>query len=160
MATFDGRRVSRAWKTVLDQAVRDGVRFQLNSGQRTMSEQQALYAQNMYPDGSGPRPGRPLTARPNANAPHIRQGRQNHALDVDSVGDGENKLQTWLRRNGVQAINNVPSEAWHLDPVNEDELLRLAARIKRDRARVRRLRTKLKRQIVRLRKRLARLRKR
>lgn len=158
MATFQGKRVSGVWKTILDEAWQDGVRFQLNSGQRTMAEQRALYDQNM--SGGRPRPGRPLTAVPNANAPHIRQGRQNHALDVDSAGDGENELQAWLRRNGVTAVNNVPSEAWHLDPVNENELVRLAAKIRSERSRVRKQIRSVKRQIVRLRKRLARLRKR
>lgn len=158
MPTFNGKRVSRAWKTILDEAWDQGVRFQLNSGQRTMDEQRALYAQNM--SNGSPRPGRPLTAWPNPSAPHIKQGHQNHALDIDSAGNGENELQTWLRRRGVVAVNNVPGEAWHLDPVSEGDLLRLAEKIRRENTRVRRQIKKVKRQIVRLRKRLARLRKR
>lgn len=158
MPTFNGKRVSGAWKTILDEAWAQGVRFQLNSGQRTMAEQQALYAQNM--SNGAPRPGRPLTAYPNPSAPHIKRGRQNHALDIDSGGNGENELQAWLRRRGVNAINNVPSEAWHLDPVNEGDLLRLAEKIRRENTRVRRQIKKVKRQIERLRKRLANLRKR
>ena len=155
---FQGKRVSPAWKTILDEAVKDGVRFQLNSGQRTMAEQQALYDQNM--SGGVPRPGRPLTARPSPTAPHIKQGHQNHALDVDDVGNGENELQVWLRRHGVEAVNNVPGEAWHLDPVVEADLLQLAGKIRRANSRVRRQIRKVKRRIRRLRRRLARLRKR
>jgi len=155
---FQGKRVSPAWKTILDEAVKDGVRFQLNSGQRTMAEQQALYDQNM--SGGVPRPGRPLTARPSPTAPHIKQGHQNHALDVDDVGNGENELQAWLKRRGVNAVNNVSSEAWHLDPVVEAELLRLAAKIKAENTRVRKRIKKIKRRIKRLRRRLTRLRKR
>lgn len=158
MSTFQGKRVSPTWKLILDEAVDDGVRFQLNSGQRTMAEQQALYDQNM--SGGSPRPGRPLTARPAAGAPHIKQGHQNHALDVDAAGNGENELQIWLRVHGVEAVNNVPGEAWHLDPVVEGDLLRLAAKIRRENTRVRRQIKKVKRRIRRLRKRLARLRKR
>lgn len=158
MAAFQGKRVSPAWKTVLDQAVRDGISFQLNSGQRTMAEQQALYNQNM--SGGRPRPGRPLTAVPDPGAPHIKAGHQNHALDVDSVGNGENELQAWLRRHGVEAVNNVPGEPWHLDPVVERDLMLLASKIRRENTRIRREIKKVKRQIARLRKRLARLRKR
>lgn len=154
-----GKRVSAAWKVVLDEAADDGVRFQLNSGQRTMAEQTALFEQNMYPDGSGPRPGRPLTARPNANAPHIKAGRQNHALDVDSVGNGENELQAWLRRQGIDAVNNVPNEDWHIDVVSEGPLLDLAAKIRRENTALRKQIKKVKRKIARLRKRLTKLQK-
>lgn len=157
MASFQGKRVSTAWKTVLDQAVRDGISFQLNSGQRTMAEQQALYDQNM--SGGQPRPGRPLTAVPNGNAPHIRVGRQNHALDVDMYAKGgEQKLQNWLVKQGLGAVNNVPGEGWHIDVPDENQLLRLATKIRRDNQRVRKQIRKVKRQIARLRKRLAKLR--
>lgn len=156
MATFSGRRVSAAWKTVLDEAVRDGISFQLNSGQRTMGEQQALYDQNM--SGGSPRPGRPLTAVPNGNAPHIRVGRANHALDVDMYAkDGEQALQNWLVKQGLGAVNNVPGEGWHIDVPDESQLLSLARKIRKERSRIRRLRKQLKRQIARLRARLKRL---
>jgi len=158
VSSVQGKRVSPAWKTILDEAVEDGVRFQLNSGQRTMAEQQALYDQNM--SGGSPRPGRPLTARPSPTAPHIKQGHQNHALDVDDAGNGENELQAWLKRHGVNAANNVPGEAWHLDPVDEAQLLQLRTRIRNENTRVRRRIKKVKRRIKRLRRRLGRLRKR
>lgn len=122
MATFQGKRVSKRWKVVLDRAWSEGVRFQLNSGNRTMSEQWALY--NAYRNGSGV-----LAAFPSPNAPHIRLGRQAHAIDVDSFAynDGENRLQAWLRKNGANAQNTVAGESWHLE-ITENELKVLADR--------------------------------
>jgi hypothetical protein len=157
MITFQGKRVSGVWKTILDEAWDQGVRFQLNSGQRTMAEQQALYDQNM--SGGRPRPGRPLTAVPSSTAPHIKEGHVNHALDVDSSGNGENELQAWLTRQGVTVVNNVPGEAWHLDPVNEEQLKRVAERIRKENKRIRKAIKKIQRQIKKLRARLAKLRK-
>jgi hypothetical protein len=117
MARFQGKRVSGKWFVVLTAAWKDGVRFRLNSGQRTLAEQTKLFNQNMHLVAGRwvPRPGRPLTAFPSPNAPHIRVGRSNHALDVDSFaeGGGEEKLETWLEREGVNWMNNVPGETWH-----------------------------------------------
>lgn len=133
--TFQGNRVSRAWGTVLAEAVKT-VSFRLNSGRRTMTEQRVLYAQNML--NGRPRPGRPLTAVSNPNAPHIRVGRQAHAIDVDTkVGDGEAALQRWLERHGLTVSNPVPGEAWHME-VPELQLRRLAARIRRQRRKAQR----------------------
>lgn len=109
MATFQGKRVSRAWKRVLSSAERHGIKFRLNSGRRTMREQWALY--RAYKNGTGN-----LAAFPSPLAPHIRVGLPNHAIDVDQFyGDGEAGLQKWLNRHGVPATNNVPGEGWHLD---------------------------------------------
>jgi hypothetical protein len=131
MATFDGKRVSRSWFRVLTAARADGVRFTLNSGKRTMREQTALFRQNMQLVGGRwiQRPGRPLTAFPSPTAPHIRVGLANHALDVNALDGGENRLQAWLAKHGVHAVNNVAGEAWHLDaPLRE--LLRFARRLR------------------------------
>lgn len=114
MASFQGKRVSTYWQVVLQAAWDAGVRFRLNSGQRTMDEQWTLYRQNM--SNGRPRPGRPLTAYPDPNAPHIRRGKQHHALDVDSYHmSGETALQNWLRSEGIAANNTVPGESWHLE---------------------------------------------
>ena len=126
---FDGKRVSRRWHRVLTAARRDGVKFTLTSGRRTMREQRALYQQNMAGPGR-PRPGRPLTAYPNPNAPHIRTGRQNHAIDVNALDGGETRLQRWLERHGARPTNPVPGEAWHLELTGPD-LARLARRLRR-----------------------------
>lgn len=130
--TIDGKRVSSAWHTVLSAARRDGVTFRLNSGRRTMAEQWALW--RAYRNGTGN-----LAAFPNPMAPHIRWGLPNHCLDVDQfVGGGEQALQNWLQKHGVNAINNVPGEGWHLDP--RSGLRRLARRIRRRRRARRRAR--------------------
>lgn len=107
MAEFQGKRVSRKWKRVLTAASKS-ISFRLNDGRRTMREQWALYRK--YKAGTGN-----LAAFPNPNAPHIWVGRANHALDVDQYyGDGEQALQHWLKKHGVDAVNNVYREGWHL----------------------------------------------
>lgn len=126
MPRFQGKRVSRAWRTVLTEADRH-IDFQLNSGRRTMREQWALW--RAYRAGRGN-----LAAFPSPFAPHIRKGFPNHALDVDSWNDGENKLQRWLRRHGAPATNTVVGEAWHLEAPLRG-LLKLTRRIRRQRKR-------------------------
>jgi GH24 family phage-related lysozyme (muramidase) len=131
--TFDGKRVSRHWHRALTEARRDGVRFLLTSGRRTMAEQTALFRQNMqFVAGRWiRRPGRPLTAFPNPNAPHIRVGRQDHAIDVNALDGGEDRLQAWLSRNGVGTSNPVVGEPWHLEAAAGD-LRKLAKRLKQE----------------------------
>ena len=121
---FDGKPVSRAWHSVLTAARRDGVNFHLNSGHRTMDEQRALFAQNMIRPGV-PKPGRPLTAVPDANAPHVRIGRLDHALDVRdenlfSPGGGAERLMKWGGQHHIDMNRTVPSEAWHLEASEAD----------------------------------------
>jgi hypothetical protein len=132
MASFKGIRVSHEWRVILLEAWHDGVRFQLNDGQRTIAIQwervrkHGLYGPN-NPHGA---------AYPNANAPHIKHGAPNHALDVDSAGNGENELQAWLAHHGCAAVNNVSTESWHLDPVNLGQFMTLFRRCRaRQRAR-------------------------
>lgn len=119
MATFDARRVSDEWAIVLTAARADGVRFRLNSGQRTFAEQDAL--RKLYLAGRGP-----LAAKPSHDAPHIRTGRPDHALDVDMyVGDGVRGLARWLQRAGASVAWTVPGEGWHIETPRAD-LERLA----------------------------------
>ena len=125
---FQGKRVSDDWDLILTDAAKR-VTFQLNSGRRTLREQAALFAQNMVRPGV-PKPGRPLTAMPNPNAPHIMVGRPNHSLDVDTeVGDGEQALERELERMGLVIINDVPGEAWHQTERDARRLRRVAGRI-------------------------------
>lgn len=65
------RRLNRVGKRL-------GKTVRIRSGRRTRAEQQALWNQNMNPDGTR-KPGRPLTARP---------GTSNHE-DGDGDGHGE-----------------------------------------------------------------------
>lgn len=123
--TFQGHRVSNEWGIILNAAAKD-VSFRLNSGQRTLAEQAALVRQlGLYNSQTNPHGA----AYPNPSAPHIKDGHVNHAIDVDSWNNGENRLQAWLAARGLHAINNVSTEAWHLDPVNEAELKALAKRL-------------------------------
>jgi lysozyme len=130
---FDGKRVSRPWYRILNEARAHGVRFLLTSGRRTMAEQAALFHQNMQLVGGRwvRKPGRPLTAWPSPTAPHIRVGRIDHALDVNALDGGENRLQAWLRDHDVISTNPVPGEPWHLEAPAGD-LDRLSDRIQRE----------------------------
>ncbi len=106
MATlrFDGKRVSAQWYAVLTAARHDGVDFRLNSGRRTLAEQAYLY--NHQP---------PLAAFPNPRAPHIRTGRIDHAIDVQSSDGGAQRLAHWMRRHGLPANFTVRGEPWHIE---------------------------------------------
>jgi len=125
---FQGHKVSDEWDVVLSDAAKR-VSFRLNSGRRTMKEQAALFARNMIAPGR-PRPGRPMTAVPNPNAPHIMVGRPNHSLDVDTEeGDGEQALEAELERMGLVIINDVVGEPWHQTERDARRLRRVAGRI-------------------------------
>lgn len=82
-------------------------RKHVNSSYRSIDEQRALYAKNMDSVTGRPKPGRPLTAVPNPNAPHVR----GVALDVDDVRL-EHPLIDECRKLGL--MDDVPSERWHL----------------------------------------------
>jgi hypothetical protein len=119
---FDGRKVSTSWDIVLTHARRMGVRFELDSGRRTMTEQWALWRNyRKY--------GRPVAAFPNPNAPHIRTGRQAHAIDVNSLDGGETRLEHFLRKEGLHPTNPVRDESWHLE-VPESSLRRYAQKVR------------------------------
>lgn len=114
---FDGKRVSKAWFRVLTRAREDGIAFRVNSGKRTMREQWALWRNyRTY--------GWPTAAFPSPFAPHIRRGRPDHALDVESSDGGETRLQNYLARKGVRTTNPVRGESWHLEAVRADLLKR------------------------------------
>lgn len=138
---FQSKRVSRYWHIVLTAAAAAGVRFTLNSGQRTMREQWALYRQNMT--GGHPKPGYPLTAVPTPWAPHIRVGRQDHAIDVDYLDGGETRLQRWLEEHGVHPTNPVRGETWHME-LPAAELRALAIRFDRPLTRLDKYRARLR----------------
>lgn len=128
MPNFDGKLVSDEWHAVLSAARREGVFFRLNSGRRTMAQQQALYDNYR-------RNGWPVAARPNPNAPHIREGRPDHALDVNdedgyASGGGADNLRRWAARKGFSLVRTVRGEPWHLEIVGgPDALRRFSARV-------------------------------
>lgn len=82
----------------------------IRSGRRTMDEQRALYAQNMDPNTGRPKPGRPLTAVPNASAPHTRGIAADCGIDGRDIGDYPGAVAA-LKAEGVGLP--VPSEDWH-----------------------------------------------
>jgi hypothetical protein len=121
MAYFQGERVSTYWAVVLQEAYDQGVHFTVTSGQRTIAEQARLYY--------NPPAGTPRVAKPYPTAPHIRVGRQDHAIDVASFDGGETRLQAWLRNQGARTSNPVGGEAWHLE-INASDLKKLYNRFK------------------------------
>jgi hypothetical protein len=132
-ATFGGRRVSVAHRIVLDAAAASGLRFQLNSGRRTRSEQEALVREKgVYSSLTNPHGA----ARYSPSAPHIKalgpKGVQlaNHALDVDLfVGGGPRPLAAFYVAHGCPVAFNVSTEAWHFDPIDEAKLLATARKL-------------------------------
>lgn len=109
--------VSAQWFTVLDAARKAGVAFLVTDGHRTMAEQRVLW--EIYQHGGN------VAAFPSPTAPHIRSGRPDHALDVNSLDGGAGRLAAWLRKRGAQATFPVPREPWHVE-VPRDHLARLA----------------------------------
>lgn len=115
---FRGKRVSGSWAVVLNRAGRV-TSFRLNSGRRTIQEQWYFY--NNQP---------PPAAYPNPRAPHIDQGNESHALDVNQTDHGVYRLAAVLRRWGMIARWTVRGEPWHIE-VAEGELRAAARRFRR-----------------------------
>lgn len=106
---IDGEVVSVPWFRILDAARRSGQwQGRVNEGHRTMARQQWLYDHRGRADlGIGS-----IVARPSPNAPHIRVGRLDHAVDVtDSQG-----LINFAARHGIRLERTVSGESWHLEP--------------------------------------------
>lgn len=101
---IDGERVSAEWLVVLLAMRRDGVRFNVNEGHRTLARQ--TYFWNLYRSGRGN-----LAAYPSPNAPHIRSGRIDHAIDFWN----DSAVMGWLSREGLQPRRTVRGESWHIE---------------------------------------------
>lgn len=122
MGTFQGKNVSDDWEVVLEAAWEDGVRFALNSGRRTRAEQERLIREK----GVWSPSNQTGAAAYSAQAPHIREGLDAHALDVDVEDhNGNARLMAWLRKRGVYARRPIAAEPWHME-ISEDALHRLA----------------------------------
>lgn len=106
--TFDGKRVSEPWYALLVACRRDGVSFRLNSGRRTLAEQWRLY--RLWRAGRGAR-----AAYPNPRAPHIRVGSDYHAVDIDAVHGGAERVRRWAARKGIVLRYTARGEPWHLE---------------------------------------------
>jgi len=84
----------------------------VRSGLRTIAEQTSLYQQNMNGATGQPKPGRPLTARPNPNAPHVRGIAADCGIDGKDIGDFPGAVDA-LRAEGLGLP--VASEDWHVE---------------------------------------------
>ena len=95
-----GAKTAQAWEDLKAAAAADGVTLRLNSGFRTMDEQQAL--RRRYLSGNGPV----------AAAPGYSNHQHGQALDIDMV---DSAAKTWMFENGPALgwKNTVPSESWH-----------------------------------------------
>lgn len=124
-ATYHGKRVSKAHAAVLNAYERKyGAPAQVNQGARTIAEQTAFW--NHYR-----KYGSPLAAFPAPGAPHIKYGQAHHALDINS-GSGVGQSQhvaSYYRSLGISVAFNVPSEAWHMDTLDKNALLRAAKKV-------------------------------
>jgi hypothetical protein len=102
---IDGELVSREWGIALRAMREDRVAFRVNEGHRTWARQAQLRA--LYLAGRGA-----LAAIPSRNAPHIRTGRIDHAIDFTNAA----AAIRWLRAHGLGAHLTVPGESWHVAP--------------------------------------------
>lgn len=118
--THHGKRVSPAHSALLKAyEKKTGNLLYINQGARTLAEQAAFYANYLR--------GGNLAARPWGGAPHIKWGAQHHALDINA--DVVRNVAAFYTAHGVPVAFNVPSEAWHMDTLDEAALLRSAARL-------------------------------
>lgn len=118
----DENPVSKPWHVVLTHARRTGVDFLVTDGRRTLALQAKRYAHYL-------RYGQPLAARPWVGAPHINYGRANHAIDVNSLDGGAERLVAFLHRKGARsACRPIAGEPWHIQ-ISRSDLLRLARSI-------------------------------
>ncbi len=101
---IDGEEVSAEWYTILSDMRKAGVHFNVNEGHRTMSRQQYFY--DLWKSGRGN-----LAAAPTPNAPHIRSGRIDHAIDFSNDG----AVFTWLAKKGLGPVRTVRGESWHIE---------------------------------------------
>lgn len=118
---FDGKPVSVAWHRVLTRARANGVNFSVTSGHRTITEQDLLYRR--YKRGQGP-----VAAYPSNNAPHIRTGRPDHAIDFGPDPASVQRLLKYLNHRALLGKLTVPGEWWHVE-VQSNRLVDLARRI-------------------------------
>lgn len=102
-----GELVSVQWACLLDDIAAAGVYYHINEGKRTLARQQ--YFWNCYQcqccNGGN------LAAYPSSNAPHIREGRFDHAIDFDNAQGVHNAAQA----RGVTLSWTVAGESWHLE---------------------------------------------
>lgn len=104
----DREIVSRQWYVLLhDLHYTDGIDFNVNEGKRTMARQAELVRLQGVWSPANPHGA----AVPSATAPHIREGRPDHANDFDN----SERVRVGAARRGVTLTRTVPTEDWHLE---------------------------------------------
>lgn len=123
--TFRGIPVSRAQRVILEAAERDGVHFTLNDARRTL----AIQLERLRKHGPWS-PSNPHGAAPaRQSSPHLKYGNAHHADDVRWDDGGAKRLASYYIRQGVTVRFNVPSELWHMDPIDESQVLATARKL-------------------------------
>lgn len=116
---FHGKRVSKSHYALLVEAESRGIISRINQGRRTIAEQWGFY--RIYK-----RDGWPVAAFPSPSAPHIKWGREHHAIDAN---DGPvDALAAFYRSLGIPVAFNVSGEPWHMDTLNEAALKKASAK--------------------------------
>jgi hypothetical protein len=121
---YQGERVSKPHAAILRSYERKfGTPVQINDGARTIPEQWDRW--NTYQRGG------PLAAYPNASAPHIKDGADNHALDINSgnAPGQASHVAAYYKSLGVNVAFNVPGEAWHMDTLDVGSLRDAAKKV-------------------------------
>lgn len=103
----DHEMVSEQWFTLLYNLHRAHVHFNVNEGHRTKGRQQELIDEKGLWSPSNPRGA----AAVSDNAPHIRTGRHDHAIDFD----GADAVIRAAGRRGVTVRRTISTEPWHLE---------------------------------------------
>lgn len=109
----NGDELSFEWAVFITVATRSGWPGRINEGHRTMARQWYFWTHQP-----------PLAAYPSPNAPHIRSGRRDHAIDVN----GSDWLIAFGRRHGITLVRTVRGEIWHLEVANPAALYAFAQR--------------------------------
>lgn len=106
----DHEEVSGEWFVLLwDIAHHDHVAFNVNEGHRTMARQQQLVNElGLYNSQTNPHGA----AAPSDHAPHIKTGHPDHAIDFDNAAG----VDAAAHKRGVELLNTVSTESWHLEP--------------------------------------------
>ena len=116
-----GKRVSPAHEAMLVAYEKSQGSVNINQGARTIAEQTGFWLHYL-------RYGFPLAARPTPAAPHIKYGRQHHAMDINAPQPAHS-VADFYRAHGVPVAFNVSSEAWHMDTLDEAALIAAAAKL-------------------------------
>lgn len=106
----DHEMVSSEWFVLLwDITHHDHLAYNVNEGHRTEARQQELIDEvGLFDPIHNPHGAAAVSSR----APHIKTGSPDHACDFDNAAG----VKAQAHKRGVELINTVRTEAWHLEP--------------------------------------------